>query len=98
MLADDASNTACAARGPASTPSADPGAAVALSNGGRAAFSSWSQWGRGYRTYLTGLLIIGLLACHWAQWIVLPVEAYGALFALGLVFLRGAVGQTGGGA
>lgn len=45
---------------------------------------------RGLRTYLVVAVILALLLVHWAGWIVLPAEAYAALFAAGLAFLRAA--------
>lgn len=49
----------------------------------------------GLKTHMTCTAILVLLVCHWAEWMTLPVEAYGALFALALIFLREGVKKSG---
>ena len=48
----------------------------------------------GYKTYITGAIIIALLILHWSKLLTLPPEVYGSLLALMLMFLRAGVSKS----
>ncbi len=56
---------------------------------------SWIETLDGLKTYLTCTVILALLVAHWAGWLALPPEAYAALFAIAIVFLRAGVTKSG---